>query len=121
MGSDSGRDEERLSTLDLIRQVVRSLIQTVEDGAELVSTSIREELTSFRDETERRLLGFVLLCVGAGFTTAGLVGFLNQLLDNWPLTLVVFGAAYLVGGLLLHIGRRPSPPAASSGGLAEKD
>ena len=53
-------DPSQLSSLDLLRRVILGSIQAIGDGAELISTSIAEELVSFRLELEHRVVVLLL-------------------------------------------------------------
>jgi hypothetical protein len=89
------------TTLAVARDVVLSLTQMVEDSAELVSATVREELHRFRVELARGALSGVALIVGASFLTAGLAMYVRALVGSWALTLCLFGAFYLgVAGAL---------------------
>lgn len=83
------------TTLEVARDVVLSLTQMVEDSAELVSATVREELHRFRVELARGAMSGVALVVGGSFLTAGLAMYVRELVGSWPLTLCLFGALYL--------------------------
>ena len=83
------------STLGVARSVVLSLTQMVEDSAELVSATVREELDRFRVEMARGAMSAVAVVVGGLLLTAGLAMYLRELVGSWPLTLCLFGALYL--------------------------
>lgn len=83
------------TTLGVARDVVLSLTQMVEDSAELVSATMREELQRFRIEMARGAMSAVAVVVGGALLTAGLAMYLRELLGSWPLTLCLFGAFYL--------------------------
>jgi hypothetical protein len=93
--------EEKRSGLSLVRDVVISFTRVVEDSTELIGASVHEELARFRTELARHALALVALIAGASLLAAGLAMFVSELLDSWPLTLVLFGAASLGAGLLL--------------------
>ncbi len=83
------------TTLGVARDVVLSLTQMVEDSAELVSATVREELHRFRVETTRSALSGIAVVVGGSLLTAGLVIYLRELLGSWSLTLSLAGLFYL--------------------------
>ncbi len=94
----SGIPEEEAparTTLGVARDVVLSLTQMVEDSAELVAATVREELQRFRLEMARGAMSAVAVVVGGSLLTAGLSIYLRELLGSWPLTLCLFGALYL--------------------------
>jgi len=94
----SGIPEEEAparSTLGVARAVVLSLTQMVEDSAELVSATVREELDRFRAELARGAMAAVAVVVGGSLLTAGLAIYVRELVGSWPLTLCLFGAFYL--------------------------
>jgi hypothetical protein len=89
------------TTLGVARDVVLSLTHMVEDSAELVSATMREELTRFRVEMARGAMSAVAIVVGGSLLTAGLAMYVRDLLESWPLTLCLFGAFYIgVAGVL---------------------
>jgi hypothetical protein len=97
-------EERRRSTLGLVRDLLTSMTRLLEDSADLIGASMREELVRFRVELARHALAIAAIIVGALVLSAGLAMFLNQLLGNWPLTLTLFGALYLgIGFLLPHL------------------
>ncbi len=83
------------STLGVARDVVLSVTHMVEDSAELVSATVREELDRFRAAMARGAISAVAVAVGGSLLTAGLAMYLHQILRSWPLTLCLFGAFYL--------------------------
>jgi len=94
----SGIPEEEAparSTLGVARDIVLSLTQMVEDSAELVSATVREELQRFRVEMARGAMAAVAVVIGGSLLTAGLAMYVRDLLGSWPLTLCLFGAFYL--------------------------
>jgi hypothetical protein len=94
----SGLPEEEVpprTTLGVARDVVLSFTHMVEDSAELVSATVREELTRFRVEVARGAMSAVTVVVGGSLLTAGLAMYLRELVGSWPLTLCLFGAFYL--------------------------
>lgn len=96
--------EGRRSTLGLVRDVVISFTRVIEDSTELIGASLREELARFRAELARHALALAALLAGAFLLAAGLAMFVSELLDSWPLTLVLFGAVSLATGFLLNRG-----------------
>jgi len=94
-------DPSQLSSLDLLRRVILGSIQAIGDGAELISTSIAEELVSFRLELEHRVVVLLLMCAGILALSAGVLLFLRELIGSWPATLVLVGGAHIVVGLWL--------------------
>lgn len=99
-------EERRRSTLGLVRDLLTSMTRLLEDSADLIGASIREELLRFREELARHALAVTAIIVGSLLLSAGLAMFLNQLLGNWALTLTLFGALYLAIGIVLQKGPR---------------
>jgi hypothetical protein len=93
------------TTLGLARDVVLSVTHMVEDSAELVSATVREELTRFRVEMARGAMSAIAIVVGGSLLTAGLAMYVRELLESWPLTLVLFGAFYI--GVAVVLQTRP--------------
>ncbi len=83
------------TALGVARAVVLSLTQMVEDSADLVSATVREELDRFRAELARGAMSAVAAVVGGSLLTAGLSMYLRELVGSWPLTLCLVGAFYL--------------------------
>jgi hypothetical protein len=83
------------TTLGVARDVVLSLTHMVEDSAELVSATVREELQRFRVEMARGAMSGFALIVGGSLLTAGLSMYLRELVGSWPLTLCLVGGFYL--------------------------
>ncbi|HJS74807.1 MAG TPA: hypothetical protein VJ921_11010 [Vicinamibacteria bacterium] len=83
------------TTIGVARDVVLSLTGMVEDSAELVSATVREELIRFRVELARGALSGVAIVVGGALLTAGVLIYLREILRSWPLTLVLAGVFYL--------------------------
>ncbi|HEY7816950.1 MAG TPA: hypothetical protein VIG29_01925, partial [Vicinamibacteria bacterium] len=83
------------TTIGVARDVVLSLTRMVEDSAELVSATLREELVRFRVELARGALSGVAVVVGGSLLTAGILIYLRDLLGSWRLTLVLGGVFYL--------------------------
>ncbi len=99
---------EDVSTIELLRRILVGLLRAIEEGAELISASLREDLVRFRVQLERRVLGFFLVLAGAGLATAGIVLFLQELIESWPLVLLLSGGVYLAGGMwFLFFRHRP--------------
>jgi hypothetical protein len=74
----------------------------VEDSAELVSATMREELTRFRVEMARGAMSAVAIVVGGSLLTAGLALYVRELLGNWALTLCLFGTFYIGVAVVLQ-------------------
>jgi hypothetical protein len=91
----------QMTSLELVRRVVLGSIQAIGDGAELISTSIAEELVNFRLELEHRVVVLLLMCAGVAALSAGVLLFLKELIGNWAATLVIVGAAHIGIGLWL--------------------
>jgi hypothetical protein len=83
------------TTLGVARDVVLSVTHMVEDSAELVSATVREELDRFRAEMARGAMSAVAVVVGGSLLTAGLAMYLRELVGSWALTLCLFGAFYI--------------------------
>jgi uncharacterized membrane protein YgcG len=83
------------TTLGVARDVVLSLTQMVEDSAELVSATVREELDRFRAEMARGAMSAVAIVIGGSLLTAGISMYLRELVGSWALTLCLVGAFYL--------------------------
>ncbi|HEY7698157.1 MAG TPA: hypothetical protein VIE88_07055 [Vicinamibacteria bacterium] len=93
------------TTLGLARDVVLSFTHMVEDSAELVSATMREELTRFRVEMARGAMSAVAVIVGGSLLTAGLAMYLHEFLQSWPLTLSLFGIFFI--GVAVALQMRP--------------
>lgn len=106
--STQEEEPEPVSTFELVRRIIVGLVQAVENGAELVSTSLREELTSFRTDIERRLVGIVLLLVGGGLATGGVALLLHRWIGSWPPVLLLLAVVFVGPGIWLLSSRRPS-------------
>jgi len=91
------------TTLGVARDVVLSLTQMVEDSAELVSATVREELDRFRVEMARGAMSAVTIVVGGSLLTAGLAMYLRELVGSWALTLCLFGAFYIAIAAVLQM------------------
>lgn len=99
---DDPRSHGRRSSVELIRDVVLSLIRVVEDSTELLTVSLSEELTRFREETERRFLAHLLVLLGTALVDTALAIILAQRLESWPTALLVLGGLHLVAGFLVY-------------------
>jgi hypothetical protein len=99
------RDEEApaRTTLGVARDVVLSVTHMVEDSAELVSATVREELDRFRAEMARGAISAVAIVVGGSLLTAGLAMYLRELVGSWALTLCLFGAFYIAIAAVLQM------------------
>lgn len=90
------------SSFELVRRVVVGMVQAIEDGAELLGASVREELDRFRADAVKSLVAAILLVAGAGLLTAGIALLLRAWIGSWPPVLLALGGLYLVlGGWLL--------------------
>lgn len=96
------RTDRRRSTASVVRDAVLSATHIVEDSTELIGASVREELERFRADMARQALAIVAIVIGGGLLTAGLAMFLNQLVQNWALTFVIFGALYVAVAVVLQ-------------------
>ncbi len=108
--SEEASSKERPSTLGLVRNVVLDLTQVVEDSMELVGASVREELAEFRVDMARQLMSLIAVVIGGSLATAGLAMLVQQLIGNWPATLIIFGVVYLAFAAGIHWGRSKSEP-----------
>lgn len=77
------------------------MVGAFEDVAELLGATIREELARFRRELARHALGIALLIPGVGLVTAAVVLLLQKWLDQWAASLLIVGAFYLLGAVVL--------------------
>jgi hypothetical protein len=104
---DSSRDvegdrlQESLSSIELLRRVIVGVIQSISDGAELISTSVAEEFTRFRVDVEHRVIIILLFIAGIIAVGVGVMLFLRQLIGSWPPTLLIIGGCFLGAGILL--------------------
>lgn len=89
------------STFELFGRVVTGVVGAFEDVAELLGATIREELARFRRELARHALGIALLIPGVGLVTAAVVLLLQKWLDQWAASLLIVGAFYLLGAVVL--------------------
>lgn len=89
--------------MELLRRVILGMIQAIGDGAELVGTSTREELSRFRIELEHRVVIVLLLSSGVLGVSVGIMLFLKQLIGSWPLTLLLIGGSYVAAGVWLSL------------------
>jgi len=94
------------STFELARRILVGVVQAVEDGANLVGASLREELGRFREDAVRTLIAVAFLATGGGLATAGIALLLHRWIGSWSPVLLVMGGVYLVAGFwLLHVSR----------------
>jgi len=106
-GSDAQPDirepEEPLtpSAFELVRRVVVGMVQAIEDGADLLGASVREELARFRTDLVRAVIAACLLAAGGGLLTAGLAMLMNAWMGSWPPVLLLLGGVYLGLGIWL--------------------
>ena len=99
-------DSDEPSTFELARRVLVGVVQAVEDGANLVGASLREELGRFREDAVRTLIAAAFLATGGGLATAGIALLLHRWIGSWSPVLLVMGGVYLVAGFwLLHVSR----------------
>jgi hypothetical protein len=104
---DSSRDvegdrlQESVSSIELLRRVIVGVIQSISDGAELISTSVAEEFTRFRVDVEHRVIIILLFIAGIIAVGVGVMLFLRQLIGSWPPTLLIIGGCFLGAGILL--------------------
>ena len=97
-------DSEAPSTFELARRILVGVVQAIEDGANLVGASLREELGRFREGAVRTLIAVALLATGGGLATAGVALLLHRWIGSWSPVLLVMGGVYLVAGFwLLHV------------------
>jgi hypothetical protein len=96
------------TTLGVARDVVLSLTNMVEDSAELVSATVREELYRFRVDLARGAMSGLAVLVGGSLLTAGILIYLREILGSWPLALVLAGAFYLGVAALIRKTRERS-------------
>lgn len=89
------------SAFELVRRILVGMVQAIEDGADLLGASVREELGRFRTDLFRGVLAVSLLAAGGGLLTAGLAMLLNAWLGSWPLVLLLLGGVYLAAGAWL--------------------
>ncbi len=99
-------DSDEPSTFELARRILVGVVQAVEDGANLVGASLREELGRFREDAVRTLIAVAFLATGGGLTTAGIALLLHRWIGSWSPVLLVMGGVYLVAGFwLLQVSR----------------
>ena len=96
-----------VSSFELLRRVIVGVIQSISDGAELVSTSVAEEFIRFRVDVEHRVIIILLFIAGILAVGVGLMLFLRQLIGSWPPTLLIIGGCFLGVGILLSYRWRP--------------
>jgi hypothetical protein len=90
-----------VSSFELLRRVVLGVIQSVSDGAELISTSVAEEFVRFRVDVEHRIIIILLFIAGILTVGVGLMLYLRQLIGSWPPTLLLIGGCFLGAGIAL--------------------
>jgi hypothetical protein len=91
------------SAFELVRRVLVGMVQAIEDGADLLGASVREELGRFRTDLVRSLVATFLLAAGGGLMTAGLSLLLHTWIGSWPPVLLVLGGVYLAAGVWLFV------------------
>jgi hypothetical protein len=109
-GDEGDRPQEsdkRLSSFELLRRVIVGAIQSVSDGAELISTSVAEEFIRFRVDVEHRVIILLLFITGILAVGVGVMLLLRQLIGSWPATLLVMGGCFLGVGIFLSYRWRP--------------
>jgi hypothetical protein len=90
-----------------LRRVIVGVIQSVGEGAELISTSVAEEFVRFRVDVEHRVIILLLFIAGILSVGVGTMLFLRQLIGSWPPTLLIIGGCFLGVGILLSHRWRP--------------
>ncbi|HEX9726654.1 MAG TPA: phage holin family protein [Vicinamibacteria bacterium] len=86
---------------ELVRRVLVGMVQAIEDGADLLGASVREELARFRTDLVKSAVATLLLVGGSGLLTAGIALLMRAWIGTWPPVLLVLGGVYLaVGGWL---------------------
>lgn len=103
-GSTPGSEDP--STFELARRILVGVVQSVEDGANLVGASLREELGRFREDAVRTLIAVAFLTTGGGLATAGMALLLHHWIGSWSPVLLIMGAVYSIAGFWLLRGSR---------------
>jgi hypothetical protein len=106
-GDRSQGPETPVSSFELLRRVIVGVIQSVGEGAELISTSVAEEFVRFRVDVEHRVIIILLFMAGILSVGVGIMLFLRQLIGSWPPTLLIIGVCFLGVGILLSHRWRP--------------
>jgi len=98
-------DEESMSVpaFELVRRILVGMVQAIEDGADLLGASVREELGRFRTDIVKSAIATSFLIAGGGLLTAGLAALMHVWLGTWPPVLLTLGGVYLVVGGLLFV------------------
>lgn len=91
------------SAFELVRRVLVGMVQAIEDGADLLGASVREELGRFRTDLVRSLVATFLLAAGGGLMTAGLALLLHTWIGSWSPVLLVLGGVYVAAGVWLFV------------------
>jgi hypothetical protein len=91
------------SAFDLASRVLVGIVQAIEDGADLLGASVREELGRFRADVLKSLVAAVLLAVGGGFLTGGLALLIRAWIGSWAPVLLILGAVYVSVGAWLFL------------------
>ena len=99
--------ETPVSSFELLRRVIVGVIQSIGDGAELISTSVAEEFVRFRVDVEHRVIIILLFIAGILAVGVGIMLLLRQLIGSWPPTLLIMGGCFLGAGILLSFRWRP--------------
>jgi len=105
------------SAFELVSRVLVGIVQAIEDGADLIGASVREELGRFRTGFVRSLVAAVMLAIGGGLLTGGLAVLIHTWIGSWAPVLLILGAVYVsVGAWLFH-----SSSASENAGKAGKE
>jgi hypothetical protein len=106
-GDRSQGSETPVSSFELLRRVIVGVIQSIGDGAELISTSVAEEFVHFREDVEHRVIVILLFIAGILAVGVGVMLLLRQLIESWPVTLLIIGGCFLGVGYFLSYRWRP--------------
>ncbi len=104
------------STFELARRILVGVVQAVEDGANLVGASLKEELGRFREDAVRTVIAVAFLAAGGGLATGGMALLLHRWLGSWSPVLLVLGGVYMVAGFWLLQVRGPTNSTGETGG-----
>ena len=98
---DTDAESTSVPAFELVRRILVGMVQAIEDGADLLGASVREELGRFRNDIVKSAIATSLLIAGGGLLTAGLASLMHAWLGSWPPVLLTLGSVYLVvGGFL---------------------
>ncbi|MGH9461887.1 MAG: hypothetical protein ACRD1X_11755 [Vicinamibacteria bacterium] len=89
------------SAFELASRILVGIAQAIEDGADLLGASVREELGRFRTDFVRSLVAAVSLAIGGGLLTGGLALMIHAWIGSWALVLLILGAVYVSVGAWL--------------------